>query len=51
MTNCKHCGMSIVKYINTGNCDIIGEDDNWVHAEDQNTMTKHLAQPDWKDER
>lgn len=49
MTECKHCGMPIVKYLRVDtDWDRIGDDDGWVHVEDQTNMTKHLAQPDWK---
>jgi len=52
MTNCKHCGMPIVKYLRgDSDWDRIRVDDGWVHAEDQNTINMHLAQPDWKDGR
>jgi len=41
--------MPIVKYLRDDtDWDRIGDDDGWVHVEDQTNMNKHLAQPDWK---
>jgi len=49
MTNCKHCGLEIVKY-SRGDVDWenIGDDDQWVHMSPHGA---HVAEPEWKDEK
>jgi len=49
VTDCKHCGLKIVKYSRDGtDWENIGDDDQWVHLSPHGP---HKAEPEWMDEK